>query len=51
MSFDNATPDTIISTVNVTGLAGGENLVGIDFRPTSCGLFDAAPRGGIYVGG
>jgi hypothetical protein len=32
LSFDSATPGTITSTVQVTGLQAGETLLGIDFR-------------------
>ncbi len=31
--FDSATPGTVTKTLNVTGLATGETLLGIDFRP------------------
>ncbi len=33
VSFNVAAPGTAINTVNVTGLAAGETLVGIDYRP------------------
>ena len=33
ISFDSSTPGTIASTVAITGLQGGESVVGIDFRP------------------
>ena len=31
--FDSAAPTVILETINVTGLAATENLVGMDFRP------------------
>ncbi len=33
LRFDTSAPGTILNTLPVTGLAAGENLVGIDFRP------------------
>lgn len=37
--FDSATPATITKTLNVTGLATGETLLGIDFRPRNGVLY------------
>lgn len=33
VSFDSATPGTILSTVTLSGLTGGDAVVGIDYRP------------------
>ena len=33
VSFDSATPGTIISTVPLSGIVGGDAVVGIDYRP------------------
>ena len=35
VGFDSATPGTITSTVNVSGLNAGQSLVGIDVRPAT----------------
>jgi hypothetical protein len=40
--FDSGSPNTISSTLAVTGLASGETLVGIDFRPSTSGLVGLA---------
>ena len=39
VTFNTMTPNVINSTVSITGLQGGENIVGIDFRPASGQLF------------
>jgi hypothetical protein len=33
MSFNRATPDTTVGSIAVSGLAAGESLLGIDYRP------------------
>ena len=33
VSFDSATPGTILNTVTLSGLTGGDAVVGIDYRP------------------
>ena len=35
ISFNTLTPGTIIRSVAVTGLASGETLTGLDFRPAN----------------
>jgi hypothetical protein len=45
ISFDTATPGTIISDVAITGVAG--SLVGIDFRPNGGALFGLSNDGGV----
>lgn len=35
VSFDSSSPTNLLSGVAITGLAGGEDLVGIDFRPNA----------------
>lgn len=42
VSFDSADPGTILSTVNITGLAAGDQLQSIDFSPGSNTLFGLA---------
>ena len=39
VTFDSATPGTLISNVAVTGLTAGDDIVGIDYRPATGGLF------------
>ena len=46
ISFDSATPGTILSNVAITGVAGA--LVGIDFRPGAPGtLYGVGNNGGV----
>jgi hypothetical protein len=47
--FNSARPNTILSTVAITGLQGGENLIGIDFRPANGQLYAAGNTGRIYT--
>ncbi|MDN2714525.1 DUF4394 domain-containing protein [Janthinobacterium sp. SUN120] len=49
LSFDRATPATIRTTVAVTGLQAGENLLGIDFRPADGQLYGVGSTGRIYT--
>ena len=46
--FNSARANTILSTVAVTGLQGGENLLGIDFRPATGQLFGLGSTSRIY---
>jgi len=46
--FDSGSPGTIQSTVAVTGLQAGENLVGIDYRPASGQLVGVGSTNRIY---
>lgn len=46
--FNSARANTILSTVAVTGLQGGENLLGIDFRPATGQLFGLGSTGRVY---
>ncbi|WP_426492826.1 DUF4394 domain-containing protein [Hymenobacter sp. 102] len=39
VSFDAATPGTLLSTVPITGVASGQTIVGLDFRPNTGELF------------
>ncbi|MGI8820752.1 MAG: DUF4394 domain-containing protein [Chthoniobacterales bacterium] len=48
LTFDSATPQTITSTVTITGVPAGESLVGIDFRPATGGLFALSDASRIY---
>ncbi len=47
--FNSARPGTILSTTAVTGLAGGENLLGIDFRPATGQLYGLGSTSRLYV--
>ena len=49
LTFDRATPGTIRTTVSVTGLQSGENLLGIDYRPADGLLYGAGSSGRIYT--
>ena len=49
LSFDRAAPGTIRSTVAVTGLQAGENLLGIDFRPADGQLYGVGSTGRLYT--
>lgn len=48
VSFDHATPGTITSLVQVTGLQPGERLFGIDFRPATGGLYGLGSTSRLY---
>jgi hypothetical protein len=47
--FDSGSPGTIQSTVQVSGLAVGESLVGIDYRPATGQLFALSSASRVYV--
>lgn len=47
--FNHATPGTIMTTLNVTGLQQGETLLGIDQRPVSGELFAMGSSNRLYV--
>lgn len=49
LTFDSATPGTITKTVTITGLAAGENLVGIDFRPGTGRLYGLSSASRLYL--
>jgi hypothetical protein len=48
LSFDSATPGTITSNVQVTGLQTGETLLGIDFRPATGALYALGSTSRLY---
>ncbi|MDQ3627208.1 MAG: DUF4394 domain-containing protein, partial [Verrucomicrobiota bacterium] len=48
LNFDTASPGNITINVPITGLQGGDYVVGIDFRPADGDLYDVANSGGIY---
>lgn len=46
--FNSTRPNTILRTVPITGLAGGENVIGIDFRPATGQLFAVSSTSRMY---
>lgn len=48
LSFNSGTPGTPVVR-SITGLAGGETLVGIDFRPATGQLFAASSASRVYT--
>jgi hypothetical protein len=49
VSFNTARPNTIFSTVAITGLQGGENILGIDFRPATGQLYGLGSTSRLYT--
>ena len=49
VSFNTATPNTITSTVTITGLQSGETIVGIDYRPAGGQLYGVGSANRLYV--
>ncbi len=49
MSFNRSAPGTTVGTVAVTGLASGETLLGIDYRPADGMLYGVGSAGAIYT--
>ncbi|MFM9880220.1 MAG: DUF4394 domain-containing protein [Burkholderiaceae bacterium] len=49
ISFNRVTPGTLVGDINVTGLASGETLLGIDVRPATNTLYGLGSAGGIYT--
>jgi hypothetical protein len=47
-TFNSATPGTVTAPVPITGLAGGESLVGIDFRPLTGALVGVSNQSRMY---
>ena len=48
VTFDSATPGTVASSRAVTGLGGGDVLIGIDVRPATGQLYSVATSGNLY---
>ncbi len=46
--FNSARPGTILSTIAITGLQAGENVLGIDFRPATGQLFALGSTNRLY---
>src|SRR5262245_39038652 len=49
VTFDSATPGTIGSSVAITGLQGGETLLGIDRRPANGVLYGLGSTSRLYT--
>lgn len=49
VTFDSNNPGVIISQVPITGLQSGENLLGIDFRPATGGLYGLSSASRVYL--
>src|SRR3954453_17831534 len=45
ISFDATTPGTLLSSVNLSGLAGGESVLGIDKRPANATIYAITANG------
>lgn len=45
ISFDTSNPDNVNASIPITGLAAGQNLLGIDFRPQNGKLYGIASDG------
>lgn len=48
VTFNAKTPNTILRSTPITGLANGEVLAGIDYRPADRQLYGVTTAGGIY---
>ena len=49
VSFNRAAPGTEVGAIGVVGLAAGETLVGIDYRPADSLLYALASSGKVYT--
>jgi uncharacterized protein (TIGR03437 family) len=49
ISFNSLTPGTILSVSPISGLAAGETIVGLDFRPASGQLYALSSAGRLYT--
>ena len=49
ITFFRATPGTLVSNLAITGLASGEQLIGIDVRPATGELYTVSTLGRIYT--
>ena len=48
VTFDSATPGTISTSVAITGLQGGETILGIDYRPANGQLYALGSTSRLY---
>ena len=49
LTINTATPGTISTTVGITGLQSGENILGIDFRPANLQLYALGSSNRLYT--
>jgi hypothetical protein len=49
VSFNRDTPNTVRTTATISGLQGGENLLGIDYRPADGKLYGVGSTGRLYT--
>ncbi len=49
ISWDSATPGTILNDVAITGMVAGDILLGIDFRPANNLLYGVSGSGNLYT--
>ena len=49
ISFDSATPGTVTTIGAITGLASGENVLGLDFRPATGQLYVLGSGSNLYT--
>ncbi|MEP7271227.1 MAG: DUF4394 domain-containing protein [Acidobacteriota bacterium] len=49
LGFNSGDPTTITSIRSITGLSGGDSLVGLDFRPATGELFALSRSGVLYI--
>jgi hypothetical protein len=49
VSFKVATPGTFDTSTAITGLQGGESIIGMDFRPSNGKLYAATSAGRVYT--
>jgi uncharacterized protein DUF4394/HYR domain-containing protein len=49
ISFDSATPGTVSGPIAISGLVGGETIMGIDFRPATGQLYALSNQSRLYI--
>lgn len=49
VTFDSSAPTTIDSSFAITGLTGGDTLIGIDLRPSNSLLYGVSQTGRVYT--
>lgn len=49
LSFDSASPNTIQSSVSISGLLGGDTLLGLDYRPANGALYGFGSGSRLYT--
>lgn len=49
IAFESSNPGNVLRNVAITGLQGGENLIGIDYRPASTELYAISNQSRMYT--